>query len=363
MRATLLCTGASGCGSVSVVVDRRPAGPVVRRPGALSGRQKAAVLLVSVGPEGAAEVFGHLGEDEIETLSLEMAKLEHLDPVTTDAVHQELVAMVAAYESFVSGGIDYAREVLERSLGGERAAEIMGRLSSVIEKRPFEFLRCAPPDQIVTFLQHESPQVVAVVVAHLPATLAGQVLSQLPEAVQSDTALRIAQMGAISPEVVRGVEKRMRQNFAGVAEQEHASVRGVESLAQILVRGDRSTERNVLDGLAECDEELAAEVRQLLFTFEDISRLDDRTVQLVVREADHKDLALALRGTGEDLKQRILANMSTRGAQMLVEELEVQPPQRRRVIDDAQGRIVAIVRRLEDAGAIVITRGPDDAVV
>lgn len=324
--------------------------------------QKAAMLLVSIGPERASEVFRHLGEDEIEVLSLEMAKLRQLDPVATDGVLQELVDMARAYELRLAGGIDYAHEVLERSLGAERAAEIAGRLSTVIEKRPFESLRRTPPEQIVNFLAGESPQTVAVVVAHLHSTLAGKVLSQLPESLQGDTALRIAQMGAMSPEVVRGVDTVMRQNFSTTVEQGPA-VSGVESLAQILVRGDRSTERNVLDGLAETDEELAAEVRQLLFTFDDIIELDDRSIQLVVREADQKNLALALRASGEDLKQRILSSMSTRAAQMLVEELECQPPQRKRVIEEAQGKIVAIVRRLEDAGAIILSRGEQDAVV
>jgi flagellar motor switch protein FliG len=347
---------------MTMALDRPPAQTVANK-GGLRGLQKAAVLLVSVGPAGAAEVFRHLAEDEIEPLSLEMAKLGYLDRVTTELVHEELVAMVQAYGSLVAGGIDYAREVLERSISPERAAEITGRLSTVIEKRPFGFLRSTSPERIVSFLRRESPQTVALVVAHLHSTLAGQVLSRLSEALQAETALRIAQMGTINPEVVRQVDKLVRQTFAGVAQPEASTVSGVQSLAQILARGDRSTERNVLDGLGETDEQLAAEVRQLLLIFEDIIELDDRALQLVVREADQKDLALALRGAGDEIKQRILSSMSTRAAQMLVDDLETQPPQRRRVIEEAQGRIVAIVRGLEDAGAIIISRAEDDAVV
>jgi flagellar motor switch protein FliG len=277
-------------------------------------------------------------------------------------VLEELAATVQAYDSLISGGVDYARDVLERALGGDRAAEIIGRLSSVIEMRPFEFLRRTPPEQIVTFLRNEAPQTVALVVANLHTTLGAQVLSHLGEAEQADIAVRIARMGETSPAVVKQVEAVMRQKLASVVQQEYSAAGGVKSLAEILNHADRPTERNVLDSLTEADEELAAEVRRLLFVFEDVIKLDDRSIQLVLREADQKDLALALRGVSEEVKERLLQNMSERGAQMLVEEMEYQPPQRKRVVEEAQGRIVAIVRRLEEAGALVITRGESDAV-
>jgi len=336
--------------------------PVRHRP-SVKGRRKAAVLLVSLGTDKAAEVFKHLREDEIESLSLEMAKLQRVDPQTTTDVLEEFAATVQAYDSLSAGGVDYAREVLERALGPERALEIIGRLATVIEMRPFEFLRRTPAEQLVTFLRNESPQTIALVVANLHTTLASQVLSNLPESDQADIALRIARMGETSPEVVKQVEEVMRQKLDTVVQQEYSAAGGVKSLAEILNHADRSTERNVLDSLAESDEELAAEVRRLLFTFEDIVKLDDRSIQMILREADQKDLALALRGVSEEVKERILANMSERGAQMLVEEMEFQPPQRKRVVEEAQGRIVAIVRRLEEAGAVVLSRGDEDAVV
>ena len=242
--------------------------------------------------------------------------------------------------------------MLERALGSDRAAEIVGRLSSVIEMRPFEFLRRTPPEQIVTFLRNEAPQTIALVVANLHTTLAAQVLSNLPEAEQADIALRIARMGETSPDVVKQVEGVMRQKLANVVQQEYSAAGGVKSLADILNHADRPTERNVLDSLTNTDEELGEEVRRLLFVFEDIVKLDDRSIQLVLREADQKDLALALRGVSDEVKDRILGNMSERGAQMLREEMEFQPPQRKRVVEEAQGRIVAIVRRLEEAGEL-----------
>jgi flagellar motor switch protein FliG len=328
----------------------------------IKGRQKAAVLLVSLGTERAAEVFSRLGDEEIETLSLEMAKLQFLEPGVADLVLAEIAATVVAYDSLNAGGVDYAREVLERALGKERAAEIIGRLSSVIEKRPFEFLRRTPPEQVVTFLRNEAPQTIALVIANLHTTLAAQVLSNLPEGEQPEIALRIARMAETSPDVVRQVESVMRKKLANVVQQEYSAAGGIKSLADILNHADRSTERNVLDSITETDESLGAEVRRLLFVFEDVTKLDDRAIQLILREADQKDLALALRGVPEDVKERILANMSERGSQMLVEEMSFQPPQRKRDIEEAQGRIVAIVRRLEEAGAVVLSRSEEDVV-
>jgi flagellar motor switch protein FliG len=320
------------------------------------------VLLVSLGPDRAAEVFKHLRDEEIESLSLEMAKLQRVDPLTTATVLEELAATVEAFDSLMSGGVDYAREVLERALGPERALEIIGRLSSVIEMRPFEFLRKTPPEQVVTFLRNESPQTTALVIANLPTTLAAQVLSNLPDNEQPEIALRIARMSETSPDVVKQVESVMKQKLANVVQQEYSAAGGIKSLADILNNADRSTERNVLDKITETDESLGAEVRRLLFIFEDITKLDDRSIQLILREADQKDLALALRGVADEVKERILANMSERGAQMLVEEMQFQPPQRKRDIEEAQGRIVAIVRKLEEAGAVVLSRSEEDVV-
>src|SRR5436305_4060667 len=340
---------------------RNNAGSPVRS--SLKGRKKAAVLLVSLGKDHAADVFKHLRDEEIEGLSLEMAKLQRLEPATTESVLEEMVATVQAYDSLSAGGVEYAREVLERALGSVRASEIIGRLATVIEMRPFEFLRRTPPEQIVTFLHNESPQTVALVIANLHTSLSAQVLAKLPETDQADIALRIARMGETSPDVVKQVEDVIRQKLSTVVQQEYSIAGGVKSLADILNSADRTTERTVLDSLTATDEELANEVRSLLFVFEDIGKLDDRGIQLVLREADQKDLALALRGVSEEVKDAILTNMSERGAQMLAEEMQYQPPQRKRVVEEAQGRIIAIVRKLEEAGALVLSRGEADDVL
>ncbi|WP_320669651.1 flagellar motor switch protein FliG [Patulibacter defluvii] len=340
-----------------------PAPPPPPPPLAIPGRRKAAILLVSLGAERAADVFKHLREDEIEALSLEMAKLGQVPPEHVDGVFDEAAALAVALQSYAEGGVDYARDVLERSLGAERAEEIIGRLASVIEMRPFEFLRRTPPDQVVAFLRAESPQTQALVIANLHTRLAAQVLAALEPHEQADIAWRVATMSETSPAVVRRIESVVRGKLASVGSQDPTAAGGVQSLAEILNHSDRPTERNVLERLAETDAALADEVRRLLFVFEDLAGLDDRSIQLVLREVEQRDLALALRGVDDAVHERILANLSQRGAQLLREEMEFQPPQLKRVVEESQGRIVAVVRRLEDAGALVIGRGDADDVV
>lgn len=338
----------------------------VRTAARLSGRRKAAVLMAALGSERAAGVMQHMREEDIESLSLEMAKLSSVEEETTESIFTEIASTAdAGALADVAGGIDFARDVLERALGPERAAELIGRLSTVIEMRPFEFLRRTPPEQIVAFLRTESPQTIALVVANLHTVLAAQVLARLPEQLQPDIALRIARMGDTSPKVIQQVEEIMRQKLMTLVEQEYSAAGGSKALADILNHADRPTERNVLDYLAHVDQNLAEEVRRMLFVFEDIAKLDERAIQQVLREANQKDLVLALRGAPEAVKEIVMANMSERGAAMLAEEMEIQQPQRKRDVDEAQGRIVAVVRRLEEAGTIVLSaeEGDGEAVV
>lgn len=326
--------------------------------GRLRGAQKAAILIVALGAERAGEIFKYLGEQEVETLSLEIAKASKVDSAVTNGVVSEAVETVLAEAYVAEGGVEYARSVLEKSLGSERAEEIIGRLAATIERRPFEFLRRTPPEQIHVFLRNESAQTVALVVANLHTALAAQVLELMePPELQAEVALRVAMMAETRPEVVSEVEGVMRQKLSNVIAQEYAAAGGVQSLADILNHADRPTERNVLDQLAEANSELAEEVRLLLFTFEDVVKLDDRSIQMILKDVDQKDLAIALRGVADEVSEKIFANMSERGAELLREEIAYQPPQRKRVVEEAQGRIVAVVRRLEEAGAVVITRG------
>jgi len=331
-----------------------------RKRSRLGGRQKAAVLLVSLGPDRAAEIFGHLKEDEIEALSLDMAKLNQVPAEISQEVIGELVETCLAQAYLAEGGVEYAREVLERAVGPERARQIVGRLSAAIERRPFEFLRRTPPEQIHAFIRNEAPQTVALVIANLHTDLAAQVLALLEPEEQAEVAMRIGTMRETSPEVIEAVESVLRQRLSNVVSQDYAVAGGVQSLADILNHTDRGTERNVLDSLAQVNADLAEQVRMLLFTFEDIIKLDDRSIQLILKEVESKDLGIALRGVGRDVQERIFSNMSERGSEMLAEEMEYMPAQRRAVVEEAQGRIVAVVRRLEEAGGIVIGRGGDE---
>ncbi|MGA2164009.1 MAG: flagellar motor switch protein FliG [Solirubrobacteraceae bacterium] len=339
-----------------------PAGGALLPAVRLGGRRKAAVLMAALGAERAAEVIQHLRQEEIESLSLEMTKLGAIEEQITEAILSELAA-AAGTDSLgdVEGGTEFAREVLERALGPERAEELLARLASANDARSFEFLSRTPPEQIVGFLRTEAPQTIALVVANLHTALAAQVLARLPDAIQPDIALRIARMGETSPSVIQQVEEVIRQKLTTVVEQEYSSAGGAKALADILNHADRSTERAVLEHLGATDSELAEEVRRMLFVFEDVVTLEDRAIQQVLREANQKDLVLALRGVPEAVKEKLLANMSERGAAMLLEEMEVQQPQRRRDVEAAQGRIVAVVRRLEEAGTIVLSSGDGES--
>ena len=328
--------------------------------GSLPGRRKAAILLVSLGSKGAADVFRHLPNEVIEQLTVEMAKMQAVEPEYATTVMQEMVDSAYARGYIAEGGLRFAREVLEQSLGQQRAGEILSRLSVIIEQTPFEFLRNTPADQIAAFLRNEHPQTVAMVIAQLPTTgLAAKVMELLEPELQADVAMRIAMMGQTSPDVVKEVAQVMERKLETVLQREWAAAGGVRSLAAILNAANRSTERNILEHLASENDEVANEVRALLFVFEDILKLDDRSIQMVLREVDSKDLGLAMRGASGDVQSKILDNMSQRGAEMLREEMEYMPPQRRRVVEEAQTKVVAVVRKLEDAGELVISRGGD----
>jgi flagellar motor switch protein FliG len=327
---------------------------------ALPGTRKAAVLMAALGSERAANVLQRLSEEEIEALSIEMAGLSAVAAETTESIFSELAEIAGGGETGTAGGMDYARGVIERALGPERAAEILGRLAARTETPPFEFLQRVPPDRTAALLRSESPQTIALILASLRTTIAAQVLARLPERQQPEIALRIARMGETSAQVLEQVEEVIRHKLTAVAEREYSAAGGTKTLAEILNHSDRTTERNVLEKLADEDQELAEEVRGMLFVFEDIVKLEERAIQQVMREADQKDLVLALRGAPDNVKEVVLKNMSERGAEMIKEEMEIQPPQRKRDIDAAQSRIVAVVRKLEEAGAIVIASDSED---
>ncbi len=326
----------------------------------MKGRQKAAAFLVSLGPERAAEIMRHLTDGEVEALSADMASVWRVEPDDAEALYREMHARLAGGRAAALGGLDYAREVLEHLLGPEKAAEIVGSLTAKGELRPFDFLRRTPPERIRAFLLDESPQTIALVLGSVWSGLAGRVLAELPTPMQADVAQRIATMQETNPSIIADIDRGLRDKLSAISTHEFTTPGGVDSLAQILNSAGRSAEIHVLEHLEEHDPQLADQVKLRMFTFENLLELSDRDIQLVLREVDPKDLMLALRGAKAELVEKILANMSQRGAEMLREDMDVLPPQRRSLVEAAQNTIVTAARRLEEAGALVLRRGDGD---
>jgi len=329
----------------------------------MNGRQKAAVLLVSLGAEASAEVFKHLRQDEIDEQTLEIAGIGHVPQERKQAVVEEFYETALAQDYIAEGGLEYARAILEKALGSDRANDVMTRLSGAIQVSPFEFLRRTDAGQILNVIANEHPQTVALVMAYLPPETAAQVVSSLPDDLQAEVAMRIALMDRTAPEVIREIERVLERKLSSVINQDFTSAGGLRSLVDLLNQVDRATERTILETLEEQNPELADEVRRMMFLFEDIVVLDDRSIQQVLREVDTKELAVALKGTSDEVQEKIYANMSERAAAIIKEDLEFMGPVRVKTVEEAQQKIVAVIRRLEDAGQIVIVRGGEDQLV
>jgi len=329
----------------------------------LTGLQKTAILMIALGPEKSAKVVQHLSEAEIEQLTLEMANVRKISAEQRDGVIEEFYQMCIANDYIAQGGIDYAREVLERALGEQRAFEIISRLSSSLKMRPFDLVRRTDPKQLLSFIQGEHPQTIALIMTHLPPDKAAVLLSSLPQERQADVAKRIALMGRTSPEVLKEIEKILERKISSLAPTDYTTSGGIQSVVDILNRTDPTTLKIVMDALEVDDPELAEQVKRQMFVFEDIIMLDDRGIQLVLREVDMKDLALALKGSSQEVTNKIMANMSSRASQNLREDMEFMGPVRLRDVEEAQQRIVKVIRRLEESGAIVISRGGSDEII
>lgn len=329
----------------------------------LTGKQKAAILLISLGPEVSADVFRHLKEDEIEQLTLEIANTRKVRNEEKESIIKEFHEMLLAKEYISSGGIDYAKEVLEKALGTQRALDIIQRLTATLQVKPFDFIRKTDPSQLLNFIQAEHPQTIALIIAYLEPEQAAAIISALPPDRQSDVARRIALMDRTSPEVIREIERLLERKLSTVVSEDFTSAGGVQTVVDILNRADRTTEKTIMESLEIQDPEMAEEIKRRMFVFEDIVGLDDRAIQQILREVDGKDLALALKGTSDEVGSKVKRNMSKRAADMLQEDMEFMGPVRLRDVEDAQQRIVNIIRKLEEAGEIVVARGGGDEIV
>ncbi|MDR1467798.1 MAG: flagellar motor switch protein FliG [Spirochaetaceae bacterium] len=329
----------------------------------LSGRQKAAIFLVSMGSEVSAEVFKYLREDEIETLTFEIARLEKIEPEQKEAILVEFQELMMANEFISIGGIDYARELLEKALGNQKAVDIINRLTSSLQVRPFDFIRRTDPAHLLNFIQQEHPQTIALILAYLEPTKASVIMTNLPQTVQSEVARRIASMDRTSPEVLREVERVLEKKLSTLSSEDYTAAGGVDSIVEILNLVDRSSEKQIIEALEDEDPELAEEIKKKMFVFEDIVMLDDRSIQKVMREVDTQELSKALKSVDAEVQDKIYRNMSKRAAQMLKEDMEFMGPVRLKDVEEAQQKIVAIIRHLEDIGEIVVARAGEDELV
>jgi flagellar motor switch protein FliG len=330
----------------------------------VNGLRKAAILLVQMGPEKSAKVLSLLRENEVEELTGEIVRMPDMDwPTITEVLH-EFHSLASARTFLGRGGAMFAREMLEATLGTERAEEILQRLHGVFAQTPFQFLHRADPRQVLTFVSDEHPQTIAVVLAHMVATRAAMVLGALPPALQADVAHRVAVMERTSPDIIRGVEKVLERKLSSVLDPgEMSEVGGVQPLVEIINRSDRATERLILEGLEGRDPALADEVRSQMFVFEDIVSLDDKAVQLVLRQVETNELSTALKGIREDVRDKVLSNMSERAAENLRDEIDMLGPVRLSTVEKSQAKIVQVIRSLEESGQIVIQRGSEDELV
>ena len=328
-----------------------------------TGIQKAAILLIALGPERSADIFKHLKEDEIEELTLEIANTRSVSPQVKEDVLNEFYQICLAQQYIAEGGIGYAKELLDKALGEDRAKEVITKLTASLQVRPFEFVRKTDPSQLLNFIQDEHPQTIAMILSYLTSAQAALVIGALPPEKQADVAKRIAMMDRTSPDVIKEVERVLEKKLSSLVNQDYTIVGGVDAIVNILNTVDRTTEKHIMESLEIEEPELADEIRKKMFVFEDILLLDDRAIQRVLRDVDNADLGVALKAANEEVQNVIFKNLSKRLAAMIKEDMEFMGPVRMKDVEEAQQKVVSVIRRLEDSGEIVISRGGGDEIV
>ena len=329
----------------------------------LTGKEKAAIFLISIGSEVSSEVLKHLKEDEIEEISFELARANHITSDVRDEVLMEFQELMMAQDFIMSGGVDYAREVLERALGTQRAVDIINRLTSSLQTKPFDFIRKTDPAHLINFIQNEHPQTIALILSYLDPGKAALILAALNTELQADIMTRIATMDRTSPEILREVERVLERKLSTLSSEDFTSAGGIDAVVAIINNADRTTERNIIETLEEDDPELAEEIKKKMFVFEDIITLDDKSIQKVMRNVDNNDLSKALKSVDAEVQDKIFRNMSKRAAQMLKDDMEFMGPVRLKEVEETQQKIVSIIRKLEEQGEIIVSRGGDDDLV
>lgn len=329
----------------------------------LKGIQKAAILLIALGPEKSSLIFKHLKEEEIEDLTLEIANTKSVSIQTKEKVINEFYEVCLAQQYIAEGGIGYAKELLEKALGADKAMDVIGKLTASLQVKPFEFVKKTDASQLLNFIQDEHPQTIALILSYLSAAQSAQILGALAPEKQADVARRIATMDRTSPDVIKEVERVLESKLSSLVNQDYTIIGGVDAVVDILNTVDRGTEKHIMETLEVEEPELADEIRKKMFVFEDILLLDDRSIQRVLRDVDNNDLAIACKGSAEEVQNAIFNNMSKRLAEMIREDMEFMGPVRMKDVEEAQQKIVNIIRKLEDSAEIVISRGGGDEIV
>ncbi len=327
------------------------------------GIQKAAILLIALGPERSATIFKYLKEEEIEDLTLEIANTRSVTPQVKESIIDEFYQVCLAQQYIAEGGINYAKELLEKALGESKALDVINKLTASLQVKPFEFIRKTEASQLLNFIQDEHPQTIALILSYLNPSQSAMIVSALPPDSQADVAKRIAMMDRTSPDVIKEVEKILESKLSSLVNQDYTIIGGVDSVVEILNAVDRSTEKHIMETLEIDEPELADEIRKKMFVFEDILLLDDRAIQRVLRDVDNGDLAIALKSANEEVQTAIFNNLSKRLAVMIKEDMEFMGPVRMKDVEEAQQKIVNTIRRLEDSAEIVISRGGGDEIV
>ena len=329
----------------------------------LNLKDKAAILMITLGKDYAAKLYKYLTDEEIEQITLGITSVRRVDAEIKESVVSEFFEICMAQKFISEGGIDYAREVLNKAFGENRANVLISKLSSTLRVRPFEFIRKADSTQIFNFIQNEHPQTIALVLSYLDPQQAGPVLASLPLDKQTNVIARIAKMGITAPEYVKEAERVLERKLSSLISGNQTQVGGVDILVSILNSVDRGTERHLLESLEQQDSELAEEIKNRMFVFEDITKLGNQAVQRVLKEIENRDLAVALKGATKEVSKIIYDNISKRLQDMIKEDIEFMGPVRVRDVEEAQQKIVNIIRKLDDAGEIVISRKQEDEVI
>lgn len=329
----------------------------------LSPKEKAAVLLICLGRDYSAELYKHLTEEEISQLTLSITTMRRVEPKVKEEVVNEFYEMCLAQKFISEGGIDYARDILEKAIGIEKANELIHKLSSSLQVRPFDFIRRADPSHILNVIHNEHPQTIALVLSYIEPRQAAAIMAALPTEQQAEIIGRIANMGSTSPEYVKEAERILERKITSMGYTDQVAVGGIDAIVKIINSLDRGSEKNILESLDVHDSELAEEIRKRLFVFEDIAKLTNQVVQRIMKEISNQDLAIALKLATEDVTKVIFNNMSKRMQEMIRDDMEVMGPVRVRDVEEAQQRIVNIIRKLEDEGEIIIARGEGDELI